>query len=387
MSTPSPRARPATSSSRAPSPGSIDFGGGIALASTGGKNAFVAKLDSTGVGQWARSFGDGPDGGSYDKLAYGVAVDGAGEAFVCGEFAGSLVAGSTTLVSAGGFDAFVVKLNPMGTVLWAQALSGPGDQAALGIAVDSPGNSVVEGLFEDTLTVSSTTLVSRGGFDGFTARFDSNGSGSLSWVIPFGGVADQIGTGVVLTDAGTTVATGYFAGEANVGVDLEAGVITSAGGFDVASYELVTNSGATLGSTGYGDPSNQYGYAIAADAIRRGARRARGSIPGQHHLRRDARVAERRSRRHLRRQARLERRRAVEHQLRRSRGTDCLRHRPRPRGQRRRGGLPPGERDARHDDRHERRGQRRRAGEARSRRQGPVDSSGSATRAIRSRPP
>jgi hypothetical protein len=247
--------------------GSIDFGGGYALASTGGKNAFVAMLDSTGHAQWARSFGDAPDGGSYDKLAFGAAIDGAGESFVCGEFAGSLVAGSTTLLSAGGFDAFVVKLNPMGTVLWAQALSGPGDQAALGIAVDSPGNSVVEGSFEDTLTVSSTTLVSRGGFDGFTARFESNGSGSLSWVIPFGGVADQIGTGVVLTDAGTTVATGYFAGPANVGTDLEAGVITSAGGFDVASYELVTTSGATLGASGFGDPSNQYGYAIAADAI------------------------------------------------------------------------------------------------------------------------
>jgi hypothetical protein len=245
--------------------GSIDFGGGIALASTGGKNAFVAMLDSTGHAQWARSFGDVPDAGSYDKLAFGVAVDAADEVFVCGEFAGSLVAGSTTLTSAGGFDAFVVKLNPMGSVLWAQALSGPGDQAALGIAVDSPGNSVVEGSFEGKLTVSSTTLVSRGGFDGFTARFVSNGN--LYWAIPFGGAADQIGTGVVLTDAGTTVATGYFAGQANVGTDVEAGVVTSAGGFDVASYEMVTASGATVGSTGYGDPSNQYGYAIAADAI------------------------------------------------------------------------------------------------------------------------
>ena len=245
--------------------GSIDFGAGVALASTGGNDAFVAMLDSKGRGLWACSFGDAADAGAGDQLAFGVAVDGAGNAFVCGSFAGSLVAGATTLPNAGGKDAFVAKVDPTGKVLWAQALGGPGDQAALAIAADSIGNTVVEGSFEDTLTVSTTTLSSGGGFDAFTAKL--NGNGRLSWVVPFGGAADQLGMAIGLADGGATYATGYFAGQANVGSNVEAGVLTSAGGFDVASYSLAPVNGATLGAGTFGDPSNQYGYAIALDAI------------------------------------------------------------------------------------------------------------------------
>jgi hypothetical protein len=245
--------------------GSVDFGPGVALASVGGNDAFVAMLDSTGHGVWARSLGDAADAGASDQLAFGVAIDGMGDVFVCGSFAGSLAADTTTLASAGGTDAFVVKLDRKGAVLWAQSLGGPGDQAALGIATDSSGSSVIEGSFEDSLTVSTTTLASRGGFDAFTAKLDP--AGNLAWVIPFGGAADQLGTAVALADGGNAYAAGYFAGQANVGSDFNAGVLTSAGAYDIARYTLASASGATLGAGQLGDSSNQYAYAVAVDGI------------------------------------------------------------------------------------------------------------------------
>jgi hypothetical protein len=246
--------------------GAIDFGGAIALASTGGQDAFVAMLDSTGQGLWARSLGDAADSGTNDQLAFGVAVDSAGNAYVCGSFEGTLATGtSTTLASAGGRDGFAVKLNATGVVQWARAFAGPGDQAALGIAVDASGNSVVEGSFEQTMSVAGSTLGSRGGFDAFTAKL--NGSGNPAWLVPFGGVADQVGTAVAIADGGAAFATGYFAGQGNVGGDYDAGIVVSAGGFDVARYSLASNNGATTGAGMLGDSANQYGYAVAVDAI------------------------------------------------------------------------------------------------------------------------
>ena len=245
--------------------GAIDFGSGVALASTGGDDAFVAMLDAQGHGLWARSFGDVADAGAGDQRAFGVAVDAAGNAYVCGSFAGSLSAPGTTLASAGGTDGFVAKLDTTGKVQWLHALAGPGDQAALGIAADASGNIVVTGSFEDAIAVSSTTLVSRGGFDAFTARLNSGGS--LYWVVPFGGTADQLGMAVGLADGGAAYATGSSAGKANVGTNLDAGIVLSAGGFDVARYALAANNGAPSAVGALGDSQDQYGYAIAVDGI------------------------------------------------------------------------------------------------------------------------
>jgi hypothetical protein len=245
--------------------GTLGFGSGITLASAGGYDAFVAMLNPQGKGQWAVPLGDARDAGSYDQIALGVAVDAAGNVYACGTFEGTLVAGTTSYESADGQDGFVVKIGTMGTVSWTQILSGPGDQVAAAIAVTATGSSTIEGSFEDSLTANTnTTITSQGGFDGFTVQFGP-GSG-LGWLTQFGGVDDQFGSSVALGSA-NAYGAGYFAGHANVGQMLDAGVVTSDGGYDVFSESLQTNNGSLAGITRYGDPSDQYGYAIATDAI------------------------------------------------------------------------------------------------------------------------
>ncbi|HEY6459518.1 MAG TPA: hypothetical protein VIY73_05180, partial [Polyangiaceae bacterium] len=245
--------------------GSIDFGGGVALASTGGDDAFVAMLDPQGKAIWARGFGDTADGGANPQRAYGVAVDAAGDVFVCGAFAGTLVATTTPVLSEEGLDGFVVKLDAMGTVQWIRSFAGPGDQSVSSIASDATGTTVVEGAFEYSMDVNGTTVPNTGGFDAFTVRLNPNGS--PLWSATLGGPDDQIGTAVAIADGGVPFATGYVAGRANVGTNVDAGVVTSAGGYDVFLASFAANNGNPGLVTSFGDPADQYGYALAVDSL------------------------------------------------------------------------------------------------------------------------
>jgi hypothetical protein len=85
--------------------GKIDFGGGP-LASAGGDDGFIAKLDTHGCQVWAKSFGD-----IAEQTAAGVAVDATGNAVVAGSLAGTVSFGATMLTGQG-TDAFVARFGP-----------------------------------------------------------------------------------------------------------------------------------------------------------------------------------------------------------------------------------------------------------------------------------
>lgn len=258
--------------------GTIDFGGGMAVASTGGYDAFVAMLDAQGQPVWARSFGDVPQAPKGDQLAFGVAADGSGDVCVCGTFTNSLAASTTMLQGAGGKDAFVLRLDPTGKLLWAVPATGPGDQVAFGITSDARGDSVVEGAFEGTMTIGNAPVTSRGGFDAFTAML-APGSG-VAWVTQVGGTADEMGTAVALADGGAPYAATYFSGQSYVNTLPEAGALVSAGGYDVGAYGFAANNGGPIYAGRFGDSANQYGYALAVDAITSGHLALAGPFQG-----------------------------------------------------------------------------------------------------------
>jgi hypothetical protein len=119
-------------------------GSSVPLTSAGGTDAFVAKYARSGAFQWAVSLG-----GAGDDAAKGIAVDGAGNVFVVGEYFGTATFGPTTLTSPGGEDAFAAKLGPAGTVQWARnglTVTGKKHGASnsnVGIAADAAGNAYV----------------------------------------------------------------------------------------------------------------------------------------------------------------------------------------------------------------------------------------------------
>ncbi|HTN89792.1 MAG TPA: hypothetical protein VL242_39225 [Sorangium sp.] len=77
------------------------------LASRGGLDAFLAKLDPAGETVWARSFGR-----DMDQRATAVDVDALGTIVFTGMFSGSIDLGGGLMTSQAGHDAFVAKLQP-----------------------------------------------------------------------------------------------------------------------------------------------------------------------------------------------------------------------------------------------------------------------------------
>ncbi|HYH67182.1 MAG TPA: hypothetical protein VD866_20975 [Urbifossiella sp.] len=98
-------------------------------------DAFVAKYAADNALVWVRRMG----GDTHDR-ADQVAVDAAGNVYVCGDFTGAGDFGPTALGSAGGSDGFVVKLNAAGVVQLAKRWGGVHNDTGVGVGTDAAGS-------------------------------------------------------------------------------------------------------------------------------------------------------------------------------------------------------------------------------------------------------
>jgi len=132
--------------------------------------ALIARYDSSGKFVWAIHSGN--DNGSGSK----VRLDRQGNVLVTGGFTGRIRLGARELdaPSATHGNAFIAKLDARGECQWLQGVIGVGSATGNDIAAGSSGNCVVVGNFMDTVTVGSTQLISVGGSDIFVARLDDD---------------------------------------------------------------------------------------------------------------------------------------------------------------------------------------------------------------------
>ncbi len=113
----------------------------------GNTDAFVAKVNPTGSALVYLSF----LGGGGDDYGRGIAVDGAGNAYVTGQTSSAAdtfpeTTGVFQAANGGGNDAFVAKVNPTGSALaYAGFLGGSDYDSGFSIAVDGAGNAYVTG--------------------------------------------------------------------------------------------------------------------------------------------------------------------------------------------------------------------------------------------------
>jgi hypothetical protein len=206
---------------------SVDFGGG-ALSSAGGRDAFLVKYSSAGAHLWSKRFGStGQDSGS------SVAVDSSGNVFVAGTFTGSINLGGTTLTSAGGADIFVAKFSATGQHLWSKAFGGTSTDAVRGIAVDGAGDVVLTGQFLNTINFGGPALTSAGFEDIFLAKL-SGAAGAHLWSKRFGSDSTtDAGYGVAVDSTGNVAMTGYYGPSADFGGGI---IIAQAYDIFVAKY-------------------------------------------------------------------------------------------------------------------------------------------------------
>ena len=189
----------------------VDFGGG-ALFSAGGADAFLVKYSSTGAHVWSKRFGS-----SGTDMGMAVRADSLGNVVVAGTFEGTIDLGGGTLTSAGGRDLFVAKFSPTGQYLWSKQFGGTSGEDVRGVAVDGAGDVLLTGQFLGTINFGGPTLTSAGYEDIFLAKL-SGVSGGHVWSKRLGSSsAPDAGYGVAVDGSGNVAITGFFAGSVDFG--------------------------------------------------------------------------------------------------------------------------------------------------------------------------
>jgi len=170
-----------------------------------GKNNFLIKYNPQGSILWARALP-----GLVCKC---VSTDVNGNPCVAGYFSDTVQIGKFTLASAGLKDFFVMKLDSLGNILWANSGGGNGDDMALAITCDVAGNTNITGSFESYVNFNSyTSLLSLGQGDMFVAQYDT--LGNFFWAASGGGNSADAGTAIGADLYGDIFVTGYFNGSA-----------------------------------------------------------------------------------------------------------------------------------------------------------------------------
>ncbi|MEW6364655.1 MAG: SBBP repeat-containing protein [Acidobacteriota bacterium] len=163
---------------------------------TADEDAFAAKLDAAGALVWNTFLGASAvrnthlGGSKANDSGEGIAVDGAGNAYVTGHSCGSW--GAPVSPYNAGDDAFAAKLDPNGVLVWNSFLGGTGGDYGSGIAVDGAGNAYVTG--QSGAAWGSPVRAFTGENDAFAAKL--NAGGSVLWGTFLGGSQDDEGRGI-----------------------------------------------------------------------------------------------------------------------------------------------------------------------------------------------
>jgi hypothetical protein len=147
----------------------------------GSSDAFVTKLKAGGPSRIYSTYlgGSGGDGGS------GIAVDGAGQAYVTGVTSSTnfpTVSPFQATLAGGGTDAFVTKLNAAGAgLLYSTYLGGSGGDGGSGVAVDATGQAYVTGFtFSPNFpTANPFQATNAGGQDAFVTKISDSPTNQL----------------------------------------------------------------------------------------------------------------------------------------------------------------------------------------------------------------
>lgn len=163
----------------------------------GATDLFVARYDSAGNRTLLKQFGVS----GYDD-ALDVKVDGSGNIYLAGSTQGAL--GGQT--NAGGYGAFVMKLDSAGNVLWTRLLGGSNNDGSSAIALDGAGHVWIDG--NSSSTFGGHTNV--GGDDAFVAEYDSNGTLLGTTFLSTSG--NEVASGLAIGPDGAAYVTGWTAG-------------------------------------------------------------------------------------------------------------------------------------------------------------------------------
>jgi beta-propeller repeat-containing protein len=243
-------------------------------------DVFVSKLNATGTALVYSTF----IGGSNFDWWRGLAIDGAGNAYVTGQTK------SSNFPTTGGafdksfnidncprcgidqYDAFVAKLNPSGSrLVYSTFLGGTDFDDSFGIALDGAANVYVTGQTGSRnfpTTPGAFDITANGSYDGFVTKLNAAGSG-LVYSTRLGGAENELPENVAVDAAGNAYVGGSTR-SADFPTTPGAFDTTHNGGafdelFDLFATKLNAGGSALVYSTFLGGSKSDFGSDFAVD--------------------------------------------------------------------------------------------------------------------------
>jgi hypothetical protein len=200
--------------------GTVDFdpGPGIhELTSVTINDGYIAKLNANGDFVWAKQLGN------YDlQMPQGLAVDASGNIYNTGYLNGTIDfdpgTGTAEITSAGGYDAYIVKLDANGEYVWAKTMGSPGSEFGRMLSLDAAGNIYFTGGFEQTVDLDPGTgihnVTTEGRGDIFIVKLNS--SGNYIWATTIGNSSHNYCEAISVTGIDNIYLVGAFMGSLDI---------------------------------------------------------------------------------------------------------------------------------------------------------------------------
>jgi hypothetical protein len=239
------------------------------MTAIGYHDLFVSKLDASGNFVWAIQVGG--NSGNVHVEGNAIAVDASGNAYVTGQLQYTADfdpgPGVFNLSSAGGFDVFVLKLNPSGNFVFAKRMGGTNTDQPWDIKLDVSGNIYTTGVFLDASDFDPGPAVfniyaAQWG-DAFVSKLDP--AGNFLWAKSFGGSGYDISFSLTTDSSGNVYTTGRFEETADFNPGAGTFNLTSAGNEDAFVCKL-DSSGNFIWAGRMGGTGVDQGWSVTVDA-------------------------------------------------------------------------------------------------------------------------
>ena len=229
---------------------------------------FLCKAQSPNF-DWVRQFQETyPSSG----IASCVALDGIGNIYTSGRFQGVADfdpgVGTYTMSSLGGYDIFIVKLDPSGNLLWAKQIGGLANDGGQSITIDFAGNIYTTGYFQGTTDfdpgIGVFNLTPFGNSDAFISKLDLNGN--FAYAKQLGGSSNVFGNSLTTDLLGNLLVSGYYDGISDFDPGIGTYTLICNGGKDVFTEKL-DNMGNFLWAKSIGTFSNEESLSLKVDVL------------------------------------------------------------------------------------------------------------------------
>ena len=163
---------------------------------------YISKFNKEGTPIWIKQFGSS----GYDRCS--DIIHHKGHLYATGFFADTLYFADTMLISAGSYAMFLFDMDVNGNINGMKKFGGTGSDQGYALCTDNEDNICWTGIFQDTLVIDGSEIVSQGEFDMFIAKLSNDGE--LLWINTAGGPEEALGLALSTDKYDNIFITGSF---------------------------------------------------------------------------------------------------------------------------------------------------------------------------------